>query len=100
MSSSLISGLEGVLSPIQPRLAKVGVPKRREDPDRADHHERWSAGVALGRLAAPLQFRVRFPAVLIKACLNGARRPEEHPAIPVSPEQLAAEARRAVLAGA
>jgi uncharacterized protein (DUF849 family) len=38
--------------------------------------------------------------VLIKACLNGARRPEEHPAIPVSPEQLAAEARRAVLAGA
>jgi uncharacterized protein (DUF849 family) len=38
--------------------------------------------------------------VLIKACLNGARRPGEHPAIPVSAEQLAAEARRAVAAGA
>jgi uncharacterized protein (DUF849 family) len=38
--------------------------------------------------------------VLIKACLNGARRPQEHPAIPVSPEQLAAEGLRAVEAGA
>jgi len=39
-------------------------------------------------------------AVLIKACLNGARSPEEHPAVPVTPEELAAEARRAVEAGA
>jgi uncharacterized protein (DUF849 family) len=40
------------------------------------------------------------PAVLIKACLNGARSPEDHPAVPVSPQQLAAEAQRAVAAGA
>jgi uncharacterized protein (DUF849 family) len=38
--------------------------------------------------------------VLIKACLNGARTPDEHPAIPVTPDQLAAEAQRAVAAGA
>jgi uncharacterized protein (DUF849 family) len=38
--------------------------------------------------------------VLIKACLNGARTPDEHPAIPVTPEELAAEAQRAVAAGA
>jgi uncharacterized protein (DUF849 family) len=43
---------------------------------------------------------VPFPAVLIKACLNGARSPEEHPAVPVSPEELAADARGAVAAGA
>lgn len=38
--------------------------------------------------------------MLIKACLNGARRPQEHPKIPVSPAALAAEAQRAVVAGA
>jgi uncharacterized protein (DUF849 family) len=38
--------------------------------------------------------------VLIKACLNGARRPEEHPALPVAAQELAAEAQRAVAAGA
>jgi uncharacterized protein (DUF849 family) len=38
--------------------------------------------------------------VLIKACLNGARMPEDHPALPVSPGELAAEAQRAVAAGA
>ncbi|MBO0685424.1 MAG: 3-keto-5-aminohexanoate cleavage protein [Candidatus Dormibacteraeota bacterium] len=38
--------------------------------------------------------------MLIKACLNGARTPGEHPALPVSPEQLATEAQRAVKAGA
>jgi len=47
-----------------------------------------------GRLAATISN------VLIKACLNGARGPDEHPALPVSPEQLAAEAQRAVAAGA
>jgi uncharacterized protein (DUF849 family) len=36
----------------------------------------------------------------IKACLNGGRRPEEHPAVPVTPRQLAAAARDAVAAGA
>lgn len=36
----------------------------------------------------------------IKACLNGARRPSEHPALPVTPAAVAAEAAAAVAAGA
>jgi uncharacterized protein (DUF849 family) len=36
----------------------------------------------------------------IKACLNGGRRPESSPAVPVSPGQLAGAARDAVAAGA
>jgi uncharacterized protein (DUF849 family) len=38
--------------------------------------------------------------VLIKACLNGARVPGAHPALPLTPSQLAADARRALGAGA
>jgi uncharacterized protein (DUF849 family) len=38
--------------------------------------------------------------VLVKACLNGSRSRAEHEAIPLSPGELAAEARRAVVAGA
>ena len=38
--------------------------------------------------------------MLIKAALNGDRAPAEHPALPVTPEQLAAEAQRAVHVGA
>jgi uncharacterized protein (DUF849 family) len=38
--------------------------------------------------------------VLVKACLNGARAQSEHPALPVTPEQLAGEASAAVAAGA
>jgi uncharacterized protein (DUF849 family) len=38
--------------------------------------------------------------VLVKACLNGPRDPAEHPAIPVTPEELAREAKQAVAAGA
>nr|WP_239524241.1 3-keto-5-aminohexanoate cleavage protein [Geodermatophilus normandii] len=34
------------------------------------------------------------------ACLNGARRPAEHPALPVTPAQLAADAARVVGPGA
>jgi uncharacterized protein (DUF849 family) len=37
---------------------------------------------------------------LIKACLNGSRQPGSHPALPLTPEQLAEAARRAVDAGA
>ena len=37
---------------------------------------------------------------MLQAALNGARRPEEHPALPVTPEQLAADARAVVDAGA
>ncbi|GCD98899.1 3-keto-5-aminohexanoate cleavage protein [Embleya hyalina] len=37
---------------------------------------------------------------LIKACLNGTRRPEEHPALPLTPAQIAADSRAAVAAGA
>ncbi len=36
----------------------------------------------------------------LKACLNGARRPHEHPALPVTAAQLAADVVRVVAAGA
>lgn len=36
----------------------------------------------------------------IKACLNGGRRRDEHPAVPITPGELAAEAVAAVAAGA
>jgi uncharacterized protein (DUF849 family) len=39
-------------------------------------------------------------APLLKAALNGARTPAEHPAIPRTPEELAADSRAAVDAGA
>ena len=35
---------------------------------------------------------------MIQACLNGDRTPDEHPAIPAQPKELAADARRAVAA--
>lgn len=38
--------------------------------------------------------------MLIKVCLNGARKPAEHPALPVAPADLAAAAQTAVAAGA
>jgi uncharacterized protein (DUF849 family) len=38
--------------------------------------------------------------VLVKACLNGSRKPGDHPALPLKPRQLAADARQAVAAGA
>jgi uncharacterized protein (DUF849 family) len=38
--------------------------------------------------------------VLLKACLNGARSAASHPALPVTPDQLAADAQAAVGAGA
>lgn len=38
--------------------------------------------------------------MLLKACLNGARHPREHPALPVSPDQLARDATRVRAAGA
>lgn len=38
--------------------------------------------------------------VLLKACLNGPRRPGDHPALPVTPAQLAVAAAAAVAAGA
>ncbi len=37
---------------------------------------------------------------MLQACLNGARLPAEHPALPATPEQLAQAARSAVDAGA
>jgi uncharacterized protein (DUF849 family) len=36
----------------------------------------------------------------IKVCLNGGRLPGEHPAVPVTPQQMAASASGAVVAGA
>lgn len=38
--------------------------------------------------------------MLIKACLNGSRQPGAHPALPLSPSELAGAARDAVAAGA
>jgi uncharacterized protein (DUF849 family) len=40
------------------------------------------------------------PKTYIKACINGARTPDQHPNLPVSPEQLATEAVAAHAAGA
>jgi uncharacterized protein (DUF849 family) len=37
---------------------------------------------------------------MLQACLNGRRPREDHPAVPLTPEELAADARRAVAAGA
>ena len=37
---------------------------------------------------------------MIQACLNGARSPDEHPALPVTPEQLERDARAVVAASA
>ncbi len=36
----------------------------------------------------------------VKACINGARTPDQHPNLPVTPDQLAAEALAAHQAGA
>jgi uncharacterized protein (DUF849 family) len=38
--------------------------------------------------------------VLLQCCLNGAREPRAHPALPLSPEELARDAAAAVSAGA
>ena len=38
--------------------------------------------------------------MLIKACLNGSRLPGSHPALPLTPDELAVEGQRAVAAGA
>ena len=40
------------------------------------------------------------PKFYVKACINGARTPDQHPKLPVTPEQLAAEALAAHQAGA
>ncbi|WP_137148435.1 3-keto-5-aminohexanoate cleavage protein [Mycolicibacterium sp. CR10] len=40
------------------------------------------------------------PKIYVKACINGARTPDQHPNLPVTPEQLAAEAVAAHGAGA
>jgi len=42
----------------------------------------------------------RSPKIYVKACINGARTPDQHPDLPVTPEQLAAEAVAAHEAGA
>src|SRR4051794_5465568 len=40
------------------------------------------------------------PTPLLQACLNGARTREEHPALPVTPEEVVADVLRVVEAGA
>ena len=38
--------------------------------------------------------------MLIQACLNGSRTLGEHPALPITPQELARDAQRVVAAGA
>lgn len=38
--------------------------------------------------------------MLLKACLNGSRQPDEHPSLPITPADLAAEVVRVMAAGA
>ncbi len=38
--------------------------------------------------------------MLLEACLNGSRTPGEHPALPITPQELAQDAQRVVVAGA
>lgn len=40
------------------------------------------------------------PKIYVKACINGARTPDQHPNLPITPEQLASEAVAAHQAGA
>lgn len=40
------------------------------------------------------------PQIFVKACINGSRTPDQHPNLPVTPQQLAAEAVAAYQAGA
>ena len=40
------------------------------------------------------------PRIYVKACINGVRTPDQHPGVPVTPEQLGAEALGAHQAGA
>ncbi|MDT5000007.1 MAG: hypothetical protein QOK12_2112, partial [Mycobacterium sp.] len=40
------------------------------------------------------------PRIYVKACINGARTPDQHPHLPVTPDQLAAAAIEAHRAGA
>ena len=40
------------------------------------------------------------PSIYVKACINGARTPDQHPNLPVTPDQLAAAAVQAHQAGA
>ena len=40
------------------------------------------------------------PRIYVKACINGARTPDQHPNLPVTPAQLAAAAVQAHQAGA
>jgi uncharacterized protein (DUF849 family) len=40
------------------------------------------------------------PTIYVKACINGARTPDQHPNLPVTPDQLAAAALQAHQAGA
>jgi uncharacterized protein (DUF849 family) len=38
--------------------------------------------------------------MLLQACLNGSRTPGEHPALPITPQELARDAQRVIAAGA
>lgn len=62
---------------------------------------RWVASSVIAAEAWPAAGGMRsYRGDVLKACLNGPRLPEEHPALPVTPEQLAADAVDAVRAGA
>ena len=76
-------------SPRGPAATAGGVPRGRRQGNVGDG----------GRMGAPA---VHQPgrAILVKACVNGSRRRAEHTAVPVTGEELAADARAVVAAGA
>ena len=68
-------------------------------PRRGEADETGSSGA--GQAAAGEDGRMApSPKIYVKACINGARTPDQHPNLPVTPDQLAAEALAAHQAGA
>jgi uncharacterized protein (DUF849 family) len=66
-----------------------------------DQQGRRGAGT-LGRMINPARgpARIADGPSMLTACLNGSRRPDEHPFVPLTPAQLAAAGAEAVAAGA
>ena len=101
MTRSVLDDLPGV-GPARKRAAADPLRLAGALPRGQPRGARGRAGAAgKGR---PRDLRLRpqdlMSPVLIKACLNGARGRADHPGIPVTPAELADEARAAVAAGA
>ena len=68
----------------------------KQQPQRGTGRERRSDALSPSLRAGHVTFRL----VLLQACLNGARGVDEHPALPVTGAELAADASACVRAGA